>query len=231
MPPGFRPDGNKMGGGMSESLPIREVVLRDFEGLIAFCDALLSDARAKFPNRIRSAEAMLRARNLVRRVCGEGSEHYRAVLELARLDQPAAYVPRLQGVLLAAADDFRESRLFEFRHVIEATVLGSIIDQAEALLEAGHHVAAASLTGAVLERALTKLCEVHGIVQPPRAAIASLNSDLARVGAYSTRVQERIAAMAVIRTHADQGRAAAVQPDEVAEMARWVRAFAADSLG
>jgi len=216
---------------MSESLPIREVVLRDFEGLIAFCDALLSDAREKFPNRIRSAEAMLRARNLIRRVCGEGSEHYRAVLELARLDQPAAYVPRLQGVLLAAADDFRESRLFEFRHVIEATVLGSIIDQAEALLEAGHHVAAASLTGAVLERALTKLCEAHGIVQPPKAAIASLNSDLATVGAYSTRVQERIAAMAVIRTHADQGRAAAFQPDEVAEMARWVRAFAADSLG
>lgn len=216
---------------MSESLPIREGVLRDFEGLIAFCDALLSDAREKFPNRIRSTEAMLRARNLIRRVCGEGSEHYRAVLELARLDQPAAYVPRLQGVLLAAADDFRESRLFEFRHVIEATVLGSIIDQAEALLEAGHHVAAASLTGAVLERALTKLCEVHGIVQPPKAAIASLNADLSKVGAYSTRVQERIAAMAVIRTHADQGRAAAFQPDEVAEMARWVRAFAADSLG
>jgi len=158
---------------MSDSLPIREVVLRDFEGLIAFCDALLSDAKQKFPNRIRSAEAMLRARNLIRRVCGEGSEHYRAVLELARIDQPAAYVPRLQGVLLAAADDFRESRLFEFRHVIEATVLGSIIDQAEALLAAGHHVAAASLIGAVLERALTKLCEVHGIVQPPKAALLS----------------------------------------------------------
>jgi len=216
---------------MSDSLPIREVVLRDFEGLIAFCDALLSDAKQKFPNRIRSAEAMLRARNLIRRVCGEGSEHYRAVLELARIDQPAAYVPRLQGVLLAAADDFRESRLFEFRHVIEATVLGSIIDQAEALLAAGHHVAAASLIGAVLERALTKLCEVHGIVQPPKAAIASLNADLAKVGAYSTRVQERIAAMAVVRAHADQGRAEAIQRDEVADMARWVRAFAADSLG
>jgi hypothetical protein len=216
---------------MSDSLPIREIVLRDFEGLIAFCDALLSDAKQQFPNRIRSAEAMLRARNLIRRVCGEGSEHYRAVLELARIDQPAAYVPRLQGVLLAAADDFRESRLFEFRHVIEATVLGSIIDQAEALLAGGHHVAAASLTGAVLERALTKLCEVHGIVQPPKAAIASLNADLAKVGAYSTRAQERIAAMAVIRTHADQGRAAAIQRDEVADMARWVRAFAADSLG
>ena len=216
---------------MSDSLPIREVVLRDFEGLIAFCDALLSDAKQKFPNRIRSAEAMLRARNLIRRVCGEGSEHYRAVLELARIDQPAAYVPRLQGVLLAAAGDFRESRLFEFRHVIEATVLGSIIDQAEALLAAGHHVAAASLIGAVLERALTKLCEVHGIVQPPKAAIASLNADLAKVGAYSTRVQERIAAMAVVRAHADQGRAEAIQRDEVADMARWVRAFAADSLG
>jgi hypothetical protein len=216
---------------MSDSLPIREVVLRDFEGLIAFCDALLSDAKQKFPNRIRSAEAMLRARNLIRRVCGEGSEHYRAILELARIDQPAAYVPRLQGVLLAAADDFRESRLFEFRHVIEATVLGSIIDQAESLLEAGHHVAAASLTGAVLERALTKLCEVHGIVQPSKATIDGLNADLAKVGAYSTRVQARIVAMAVIRANADQGRPEAIRPDEVAEMARWVRAFAADSLG
>lgn len=216
---------------MSDSLPIREVVLRDFEGLIAFCDALLSDAKQKFPNRIRSAEAMLRARNLIRRVCGEGSEHYRAVLELARIDQPGAYVPRLQGVLLAAADDFRESRLFEFRHVIEATVLGSIIDQAESLLEAGHHVAAASLTGAVLERALTKLCEVHGIVQPSKATIDGLNADLAKVGAYSTRVQARIVAMAGIRANADQGRAEAIRPDEVAEMARWVRAFAADSLG
>jgi len=216
---------------MSDSLPIREVVLRDFEGLIAFCDALLSDAKQKFPNRIRSAEAMLRARNLIRRVCGEGSEHYRAVLELARIDQPGAYVPRLQGVLLAAADDFRESRLFEFRHVIEATVLGSIIDQAESLLEAGHHVAAASLTGAVLERALTKLCEVHGIVQPSKATIDGLNADLAKVGAYSTRVQARIVAMAGIRANADEGRAEAIRPDEVAEMARWVRAFAADSLG
>lgn len=216
---------------MSDSLPIREVVLRDFEGLIAFCDALLSDAKQKFPSRIRSAEAMLRARNLIRRVCGEGSEHYRAVLELARIDQPGAYVPRLQGVLLAAADDFRESRLFEFRHVIEATVLGSIIDQAESLLEAGHHVAAASLTGAVLERALTKLCEVHGIVQPSKATIDGLNADLAKVGAYSTRVQARIVAMAGIRANADQGRPEAIRPDEVAEMARWVRAFAADSLG
>src|SRR5258705_4836861 len=156
---------------MSDSLPIRELVLRDFEGLIAFCDALLSDAKQKFPTRIGSAEAMLRARPLIGRVCGDGSEHYRAVLELARIDQPAAYVPRLQGVLLAAADDFRESRLFEFRHVIEATVLGSIIDQAEALLAAGPPLAPASPTGRGPERARAKLCEGPGIVQPPAGAL------------------------------------------------------------
>ena len=51
------------------------------------------------------------------------------------------------------------------------------------------------------------------------------------VRVYSTRVRERIVAMAVIRAHADQSRAAAFQPDEVAEIARWVRAFAADSPG
>lgn len=216
---------------MSDSLPIREVVLRDFEALIAFCESLLLDAKQKFPNRVRSAELMLRARNLVRRVCGEGSEHYRVLLELARIDQPAAYVPRLQGVLLAAMDDFREGRFFEFRHVIEAEVLGTFIDQAESLLAAGHHVAAASLTGAVLERALRKLSEARGIAQPPKTTIESLNVDLARAGAYSTRVQERIVVLAGIRDNADQGKSDAFRRDEVEAMARWVPAFAADSLG
>lgn len=216
---------------MSDSLPIREVILRDFEALIAFCESLLSDAKEKFPNRVRSAELMLRARNLIRRACGEGSEHYRVLLELARIDQPAAYVPRLQGVLLAAANDFGEGRFFEFRHVIEAEVLGSFIDQAETLLAAGNHLPAASLTGAVLERALRKLCEARGLTPPSASTIDSLNADLAKAGAYSTRTQERITAVGALRDSADQGKAEAVPRDDVEAMARWVRAFAADSLG
>jgi hypothetical protein len=220
-----------MGSGMSDSPPVREVIMRDFEGLIAFCESLLSDAKEKFPNRVRSAELMLRARNLIRRACGEGSEHYRALLELARIDQPAAYVPRLQGVLLAAAHDFGEGHFFEFRHVIEADVLGSFIDQAETLLAAGHHLPAASLVGAVLERALRKLLEARGTTPPSRSTIESLNADLAKAGAYGTRVQERITALALLRENADQGKSEAVPRGDVEAMARWVRAFAADSLG
>jgi hypothetical protein len=153
------------------------------------------------------------------------------LMEFARFDQPAAYVPRLQAVLLAATDDFREGRFFEFRHVIEAEVLGTFIDQAESLLAAGHHVAAASLTGAVLERALRKLCEVRGITPTAKTTIDRLNVDLAKAGAYSTRVQERIVVLAGIRDNADQGKSEAIARDEVEAMARWVRAFAADSLG
>jgi hypothetical protein len=134
-------------------------------------------------------------------------------------------------VLLAATDDFREGRFFEFRHVIEAELLGSFIDQAECLLAAGHHLPAASLTGAVLERALRKLCEARGIIPPPRTTIESLNADLARAGAYSTRVQARITGMAGIRDNADQGNSGACRREDVEDMARWVRAFAADSLG
>ena len=216
---------------MSDSLPIREVVLRDFEALIAFGESLLSDAKQKFPNRVRSAELMLRARNLIRRVCGEGSEHYRVLLELARFEQPAAYVPRLQGVLLAATDDFREGRLFEFRRLIEAEVHGNFVDQAESLLAAGHHVAAASLTGAVLEHALRQLCDVRGIAHPSKTTIENLNADLAKAGAYSTLVQERITALAAIRDNADQGKPEACRRDDVEEMIRRLRAFAVDHLG
>ncbi len=215
---------------MSDSLPIREIVLRDFEALIAFGDSLVSDAKQSFPNRVRSAELMLRARNLIRRACGEGSDHYRALLELARFEQPAAYVPRLQGVLLAATDDFREGRLFDFWHLIEAEVLGNFIDQAESLLAAGHRVAAASLTGAVLEDALRRLCDVRGIAHASKSTIDSLNADLTKAGAYSTPVQERITALADIRNNADQGKPEAFQRDDVADMVRWVRAFAAGHL-
>ena len=101
----------------------------------------------------------------------------------------------------------------------------------QALLAAGHHVAAASLTGAVLERALRSLCDARGIAQPSKTTIDSLNADLARAGAYSTRVQERIAALAGIRDKVEQGKPESFQRREVEDMARWVRAFAANPLG
>lgn len=101
----------------------------------------------------------------------------------------------------------------------------------KSLLARGHHVAAPSLTGAVLERALKKLCEVRGIAQPPKTTINDLNVDLTKAGAYTTRVQERITVLAGIRDNADQGKPEAVRRDDVEGMARWVRAFAADSLG
>lgn len=211
------------------SSPIREVVLREFESLIAFGESLVADG-TRFPNRVRSAELMLRTRNLVRRACGESSEHYRALMEIARLEQPGAYVPRLQGVLLAAVDDFREGRLFDLRRLIEADVLGALLDQAEALLAAGHLVAAASLTGAILEDALKKVSDVHRIAHPPRPAIDSLNAELARAGTYSTGVQDNIALLAVFRSKADQGHAAALERSDVEQMVSWVRAFVVEHL-
>jgi hypothetical protein len=211
------------------SSPIREVVLREFESLIAFGESLLADG-TRFPNRVRSAELMLRTRNLVRRACGEGSEHCRALPEIARLEQPGAYVPRLQGVLLAAVDDFREGRLLDLRRLIEADVLGALLDQAEALLAAGHLVAAASLTGAILEDALKKVSDVDRIAHPPKPTIDSLNAELAKAGTYSTGVQENIAVLAAIRSKADQGHATALDRNDVEQMVSWVRAFVVEHL-
>jgi hypothetical protein len=83
----------------------------------------------------------------------------------------------------------------------------------------------------VLERALGKLCEGRGTVPSSKATIDSLNADLAEAGAYSTRAQERITVLGALRDRADQGNAEAVPRDDVEAMARWVPAFAADSLG
>jgi hypothetical protein len=173
------------------------------------------------------------ALNLIRRSCGENSDHYKELRRLAESKDSANssyYMMHCFGVVEAASRDFGSGLLFDMKSLISADVLGDFIEQSEALLQAGYHVPAASLLGAVLEDTLRKLCERHGVQVAQKTKIDSLNADLARAEVYDKLVQKRVTALADIRNNADHGHFDRFRREDVEDMLRWIRSFAADRL-
>ncbi|MDP2914923.1 MAG: HEPN domain-containing protein [Candidatus Aminicenantes bacterium] len=173
------------------------------------------------------------ALNLVRRSCGEDSDHY---IELKHISENAHsafmtyYLPYCYGVVEAAQRDFEAGLLFNIRNLITAEVLGDFIEQAETLLKAEYYVPAASLAGAVLEDTLRKLCEKNGIPIPESTKIDRLNAELVKANVYDKLVQKRITAIADIRNNADHGHFDKFKKEDVQDMIAWIRSFAADYL-
>lgn len=171
--------------------------------------------------------------NLVRRSCGEDSDHYRELKQIAETKETSTnsfYFIHCFGVLEAAQRDFEAGILFDMRALIASELLGDFIEQSEALLTAGYHIPAASLAGAVLEDTLRKLCEKHKIPIPASTKIDRLNADLSRAGVYDKLVQKRITALADIRNNADHGHFDKFTKSDVEDMVKWVRNFSADHL-
>ena len=171
--------------------------------------------------------------NLIRRVCGDTSEHYRELKRLSEAKESASvpyFFIHCYGVAEAAYKDLSRGLLFDMKALIEAEVLGDFLEQAESLFSAGYQVPAASLCGAVLEDTLRALCERNGITIPTKTKIDALNSDLLRAGIYGKLTQKRITALADIRNNADHGHFDKFKHDDVEDMLKWVRNFAADHL-
>lgn len=171
--------------------------------------------------------------NLIRRSCGEDSDHYLGLKRIAEdmaMSSNSYYFVHCMGILEAAQRDFEGGLLFDMRSLISAEVLGDFIEQSEALLDAGYYVPAASLAGAVLEDALRKLCEKHNLTIQKSTKIDSLNVDLARANIYDKLVQKRITALADIRNNADHGHFDKFAQPDVEDMVKWVRSFSADYL-
>jgi hypothetical protein len=173
------------------------------------------------------------AMNLIHRVCGDSSSHYRAIKSLAESEQTARnsyYYADCVGVLEAAHRDFQDGLLSEIRLLVRADLIDDFLSQAEALLEQGFHIPAASLAGAVLEDSLRKLCDKHSIRYGPKTKIDTLNSDLARAEAYDKLTQKEITAKADLRNNADHGHFDKVRADDVPDMVRWIRRFVTERL-
>ena len=173
------------------------------------------------------------ALNLIRRSCGENSDHYQE-LKMYGKDKVAAsnsyYFPHCLGILEAAQKDFESGLLFNIRQLIRAELLDDFIEQAETLLDTGYYVPAASLAGAILEDTLRKLCDKHDITIPKSTKLDQLNIELAKEEVYGKLIQKRITAIADIRNNADHGNFDEFKSEDVKDMVKWIRSFVSDYL-
>lgn len=169
--------------------------------------------------------------NLLSRVFGSGSEHYKNFT--AQAEKHFTYSPavRAQGVLRAAKEDYVNGHLFDVRRLVEAEVFDDFLGQAEHLLSAGYYQPAAVVAGAVLEDGLRKLCTHHGIPLSAAPKLDGMNAQLAKAGAYSVLVQKRITALADLRNRAAHGRWAEFVSADVEDMLASVRRFMEEHLG
>jgi len=174
------------------------------------------------------------ALNLIRRACGEDSDHYRELRRIAEgkgTSLNSYYYRDCFGILQAAMRDFSRGLLFEVRNLVAAELFVDFLEQAEHLVQNGFHVPAASLAGAVLEDGLRKLSAKANLEVPEKTKIDRLNADLARAGVYSKLVQKNITAYADIRNNADHGHFDKFTSSDVESMVAWVGRFLTEHLG
>lgn len=223
----------------AQFLNTQERLLAAFATLVAEGRQILNEAGFRgdnynvFPPQDRYIRFRTEALNLVRRACGDDSDHYKELRRIAEskdMTSNSYYTSNCVGALEAAERDFKSGLLFDLRALVAAELLGDFLDQAEALLQAGYHVPAASLAGAVLEDTLRKLATSKGLVVPAKTTIDGLNIALAKAGVFDLLVQKRITALADIRNNADHGHFGKFTPDDVEDMVKWLVRFTADYL-
>jgi len=165
---------------------------------------------------------------------GEDSAHYNTFAGIRQWVQEwHDKVPQYLGVLHAARDDIQSGWVGRRDLLVTANAFGGFLEQAEYLLEERYKDAAAVLAGGVLESTLRTMCERHGVEIGPREKIGTLNDKLAKKlkpPAYSSMDHKQIITWAELRDNAAHAHYDRYSEQDVADMLKWVRAFAARHL-
>jgi hypothetical protein len=151
-------------------------------------------------------EWKVKSKNLIRNVCGENSEHYKAFSVAENIgDYNNTYdiFRCVRAVFHAAKDDYLGGYCTSVRILIEAEVFASQLEQAKELLGAGYYAAAAIIAGVVLETHLRELCISNNI---KTGTMNRMNDDLAKSGIYTAIIQKQITSFAAIRNSAAHGK-------------------------
>lgn len=171
----------------------------------------------------------VKVRNLLTKVCGDESQHFRQFEKSEYGSYSTNYqdLQNLKAVFLAAREDFEGGYLSSVRTLVQAEVFDSELEQAEELLKGGYVTAAAVIAGVVLETALRELCDRSSIAY---GKLDKMNADLAKAGIYNKLVQKRITALADIRNSAAHGKPEEFTEQDVSAMLQDVGRFLTDYL-
>jgi len=222
------------GKNMNSSLD--ELIEKKFKKLFDHAEKIIADVGwsrdydklSANPNPIEYNSWKTEARNVIKRLCGEDSEHYKEFLEVTKnwkSEVPFILFPKYYGILKGTYNDFKEGLLIDIKHRVRAELIDDFLEQAKVLLDDGFKHAAASLAGAVLEDTLRKLCDINLISYPKKTKIDSLNIELARNGIYDKVNQKLITAYADIRNNADHGHFEKIRKEDVSDMINWIYKF------
>ncbi len=143
--------------------------------------------------------------SLLRRVCGLDSDHYQQFNSFNPRIVFAFSAKQALGILKSAKYDYEAGRLFNIQTLIEANVFSDFLEQADYLLQSNYHGPAAVIAGAVIEDGLRKLCDKHSVQLPSNPTLAPRNDALAKVGAYSKLVHDKLMPVIRVRNHAAHG--------------------------
>jgi HEPN domain-containing protein len=102
------------------------------------------------------------------------------------------------------------------------------LDEAQTYINLGRHHSAAILAGDALESTLRKLCLTHSVEVPSDSTLDNMNAELARMGIYDDRTEQRLSAASDLREKANCGLWSEVSKDDVETMVAEVRTFAAE---
>jgi hypothetical protein len=132
---------------------------------------------------------------------------------------------RLRGILGALRGDYDAGRLQNFEELIHADLFSDFLEMAEYFLQEGYKDPAAVMAGCVLEEHMRKLCGKHGVTVPPKPKLDSMNSDLAKAGAYNKNDQKQVTAWAGLRNDAAHGNYGNYGDSEIKLMVAGIRDF------
>lgn len=172
----------------------------------------------------------VKVKALFERLGTEASSQLRMFAEAEKhqgMESNVSQLKRMRAVFRATKEDFEGGYLISLRHLVQAEVFASELEQAEELLSSGYGTAAAVIASVVLETTLRDLCTARGI---DHGKLDKMNADLAKAGAYNTTQQKRITALAGIRNSAAHGKPEEFTAADVKGMIDDVERFLAAQL-
>lgn len=132
------------------------------------------------------------------------------------------------GIVQAVRDDLAAGYINTLVELVHADTFADFLDMAHHLQDTGYKDAAAVITGSTLESHIRSLCSKHNVEveskgKPVKAD--KLNSDLAKVGAYSKLDQKNITAWLDLRNKAAHGKYDEYTKEQVELLISGIRDF------
>jgi hypothetical protein len=137
----------------------------------------------------------------------------------------------LLGALRGIRHEYEHGALNSVSELVHRDLFADFLEMAQHLLDKGFKDPAAVVAAGVLEQHLRQLAQKHGVSllndNGENKKTESINTELAKVGAYDTPTQKEVTAKLALRNQAAHAEWGKYDPRQVSLFIEWVRFFIA----